>query len=105
MEDENWKPAGLWVAVTVDVSDTFALNPIVGAVDKFTLPDVRVVTADCACSEVDVCVPAADEVFLNDPGLLNKVDNSPGPEAFWDCNEGTAVPWDCKTEAFVAGPS
>lgn len=104
VEDENWKPAGPWVAVTVDVSDTFALNPIVGAFDKFTPADVWVVTADCACPEVAVCDPPADEVFVDDPGLLNKVDNSPGLEACWDCNEGTAVPWDGKAGTFVAGP-
>ena len=43
-----------------------------------------------------VCDPLADEVFFDDPGLLNKLANSPGPEVCWVCNKGTAVPWDCK---------
>ena len=94
---KGWKPAGPWVAVTVDVNDTFVCNPIVGAFDKFTNPDVCAVTADCACSEVAVCDPPPDEVFFDDPGLLNKLANSPGPEVCWDCNKGTAVAWDCKT--------
>lgn len=80
-EDDSWKPAGPWVAVAVDVSDTFACNPIVGAFNKFTTPDVWAVTADCACSGAAVCDPAADEVFFDDPGLLNKLANSPGPDA------------------------
>ena len=93
---KSWRPAGPWVAVTVDVNDTFACNPIVGACDKFTTPDVWVATADCACSEVAVCNPPDDEVFFDDPGLP-KLASNPGPDACWDCNEGTAVLWDCKT--------
>ena len=68
-----------------------------GTFVKLTTPDVWAVPADCACSEAAVCPPPADEVFFEDPGLLNKLANNPCPEACCDCNEGTAVPWDCKT--------
>ena len=103
-EDKSWTPEGIWVVATVDVSDTFGWNPVEAAFVKFIAPDDWVVTTDCAWSEVAVCDPPADEVIFDDPGLLNKLANSPDPDACWDCIEATTVPWDCKTGALVTGP-
>ena len=69
-----------------------ACEPIVGVFDKFALSDVLAVTTGCVWPEVDVSV---DGTPVEDPGILDKLDNSPtGPKACWDCNEGTAEPWD-----------